>query len=290
MTERAWVTENVAPGVRVEYEANRVLYHARSAKHEKLLIDNAQFGRLLMLDGTVRATSADEFILHEMMSHVPLLAHGKARQVLIVGGGDCGLADEVLKHPGVVRLTQIETDPQVVKLARSYLRSVNASPFTDPRFSLHIGDGAAFVTSTEDRFDVILVPASDLGPQSLPLFTESFYRDARGCLNAGGVLVAQIGVPFLQPLEFCANMKRLGTVFPEVGCFLVPVPSYFGGPLAFGWGSGALKPEAVSVQELGERRAGLILPTRYYTPDVHKAAFALPHYLVEALDVALAPG
>lgn len=290
MTEPMWFEERVAPGVRIGYEANRILYQARSSAHEKAFIDTTQFGRVLMLDGAIQVTAADEFIYHEMMSHVPILAHGAVEDVLIIGGGDCGLAEEVLKHSHIKQVTQVEIDPQVVSLARSYLTSINAPVFRDDRFRLQIGDGAEFAASTEQRFDLILVECTDPGPVSSPLFTQKFYRAARGCLKAGGVLVAQVGVPFLQPLQFTATMRRVKSVFPQVACFQVSVPSVLGGPIAFAWGSSSLKSDSVGVEEITARFGAANIATRCYTPKLHQASFVLPRYLEEALKCAGRPG
>jgi spermidine synthase len=279
----------VAPGVQVTFEAERLLYQVKSTAHEKLIIDNAHFGRMMMIDGIVQFSSADAFILHEMMSHVALLAHGHVEHVLIVGGGDGGLAAEVLKHQSIRRLVQVETDPQVVRLAGAYFAEMNASAFRDVRFHLHIGDGADFVATTDERFDLILVDSADSGGVSPPRFTEAFYRHARGCLKPGGVVIAQLGLPFLHALAFPAAMKRLATVFPRVSCYLVPVPCLFGGPLAFGWASGALSADRPELDVLSERYSAARIETRYYTPEVHRAAFALPRYLKDAVLAATTP-
>ncbi len=281
--------EQIAPGVRASFDADSVLYQARSAAHEKLVFDNPQFGRMMLMDGVVQLSSADEFIYHEMMSHVPVLAHGAVERVLIVGGGDCGLAEEVLKHRSVRRVVQVEIDPQVVKLARTYFHDMSSAVFRDRRFQLRIADGAKFVAATSERFDLILIDSTDPGGESLPLFGEAFYRHARGCLRSGGLLIAQLGVPFLQPAHFAGAMRRLATLFPAVSCYLVPVPCVFGGPLAFGWASGALRPDSASLETLTERFAAAHIETRYYTPEVHRAAFALPRFMQDAVDGATRP-
>src|SRR5690554_5580232 len=120
MADDRWFAETLIPHTRFAFEASRVIVHERTDEHELALIDNEVYGRVLLLDGAVQLTTSDEFIYHEMMAHVPILGHGRARDVLIIGGGDCGLAEEVLKHASVQRLVQVEIDPKVVKLAREH--------------------------------------------------------------------------------------------------------------------------------------------------------------------------
>jgi spermidine synthase len=279
----------VASGVRVAFETDRLLYQVKSTAHEKLIIQNPQFGRMMMVDGVVQVSSADEFIYHEMLSHVPLLAHGRVERVLVLGGAGGGLAKEVLKHRNVRRVLQVESDPQLVRLANTYFGAPPAGASGDRRLQLRIEDAAKFVAATNERFDLILVDSRNPRAGSLPLFSDSFFRNARGCLRPGGVLVAQIGVPFLEPVVFATIMRRSSRLFPVVACYLVPVPSVFGGPLALVWASSALGPDSVGLNELVSRFAAAKIETRYYTPEVHRAAFALPRYVQDAVDSVTRP-
>ena len=286
MKDGRWFSETVTPGIRLSLKATKVLRDERTGNHELAVIDNAVFGRVLLLDGAVQVTSRDEFVYHEMMAHVPILGHGAARDVLIVGGGDCGLAEEVLKHESILSLTQVEIDPRVVDLAREHFADINAAVFHDSRFHLVIGDGAAFVKRAERRFDVILVDSTDpIGPGQV-LFTEEFYRDVHECLNRGGILVTQNGVPFLQGAEFAAAMEYLGSAFRHVACYAIAVPTYFGGHLALGWSSDDRAALDTPLETLAARCEAAGLRTRYYTPAVHRAAFALPRYMQESLQAA----
>lgn len=282
MTDREWVAETLIPGMRFELEASRVLERRKTGHQDLVVFENELFGRVLVLDGAVQVASADEFVYHEMMAHVPLLAHGQAKDVLIIGGGDCGLAEEVLKHPSVERLIQVEIDPEVTELARKYFAEFNAPVFTDARFRLQIGDGARYVADTAERFDVVLVDSTDpVGPGKV-LFTEEFYRNVRRCLKPGGVLVTQSSNPFVQKQEFAEAMRALASAFPIATCYLIAVPTYTCGHLALGWASEQLEPD-VPVQELARRADAIGLETRYYTPEVHRAAFALPRYVAELM-------
>jgi len=243
---------------------------------------NPTFGRILTLDGVVQLTEADEFIYHEMLTHVPILAHGAARHVLIVGGGDGGMAREVLKHRGVERVTMVEIDAGVVEFSKEYLPTISAGAFDDPRLDLVIDDGAQFVRSTQDRHDVIIVDSTDpVGPGEV-LFTDTFYGRAKRCLAEGGILVTQNGVPFLQGEELTNTMRGFRALFADPTCYLATVPTYAGGPMAFGWGTDGTARQ-VSVETLRERFVTADIETGYYTPEVHVAAFALPGYVAKLL-------
>ena len=290
MQDDRWFAETLTPHLRLALEASRVLVHERAGPHEIALIENEIFGRVLLIDGAVQVTSRDEFIYHEMMAHVPLLAHGGARDVLIVGGGDCGLAEEVLKHASVRRLVQVEIDPKVVELAREHFAEMNAPVFSDPRFELVIGDGAAYARDAADRFDAVLVDSTDpVGPGAV-LFTREFYRNVRERLAPGGVLVTQNGVPFLQADELASAMRNLAATFRHVAACAISVPSYFGGHLVLGVCADDDAVHRVDADLLERRYAAASLATRYYSPRHHLAAFVLPRYIEEALAAAVASG
>ena len=290
MADERWFEETLTPHVRFALEASRVLVHERTGEHELALIENPIFGRVLLLDGAVQVTSRDEFIYHEMLAHVPILAHGNARDVLIVGGGDCGLAEEVLKHASVRRLVQVEIDPTVVELARIHFAEMNGPVFADPRFELTIGDGAAYVRDAADRFDVVLVDSTDpVGPGAV-LFTREFYADVQKRLKPNGVLVTQNGVPFVQQSEFSSAIANLAATFRHVAACAICVPTYFGGHLVLGMSSDDDAALRIGTDELESRFAAAGLATRYYSPRHHEAAFALPAYIEQALEAAVAAG
>jgi spermidine synthase len=285
MKER--IHDTLLSGVSLAYDAIRVLSRNRSSYQELLLIENQPFGRVLLLDGATQVTTADEFIYHEMLAHVPIFSHGDVRDVLIIGGGDGGLAEEVLKHRCVRRVVQVELDACVVDVSRRYLGEINSGVFEDERFELHIGDGAAFINGLDERFDLVLVDSTDPVGAASKLFTPSFYRAVRRCLRLRGILVAQAGAPFVQPAEFSLTMRNLAQVFRFSGCYLLASPSYFGGHLALGWASEGLSVAASSLDEIRNRFTDAALKLRYYTPEVDRAAFALPAYIDDLLRTAM---
>jgi len=279
-----WFDETLHAGFRAGLEAQRVIHEDRTAHQHLVIFDHVRLGRVMMLDGIVQTTEADEFIYHEMLAHVPLFAHGDARSVLIVGGGDGGMLEEVLKHERVAKATMVELDRTVVDISRRYLPSICGTAFDDPRTDLVIADGVAFMRDGTDRYDVIIVDSTDpVGPGEV-LFSEDFYASCRRRLGEGGILVTQNGVPFWQDEELRNTARRLKPHFRDVSCYLATVPMYVGGPMAFGWASDDPACRQVDLATLETRRAAAGFDTWYYTPAVHKAAFALPPYIARLLD------
>ncbi len=275
--------ETLHDGYAQSLSVDKVLYDDTSNFQHIQVFENRQFGRVLTLDGVVQTTQGDEFIYHEMLTHVPILAHGNARNVLIIGGGDGGIAREVLRHQSVEAVTMAEIDEGVIAFSKTYLPSLSDGAFDDPRLKLVIADGANFMANSVDKYDVIIIDSTDpIGPGEV-LFTDNFYSDAKKCLADGGVMVTQNGVPFMQPDELQSTMYAFQRLFVDWGCYTACIPTYAGGPMAFGWGSLSTTPRNVSVDVLCERLAAARLELAYYTPDVHKAAFSLPRYIEKLL-------
>src|SRR5262245_14984797 len=269
-------------GFRTTFAAERVLHETRTAHQHLVLFEHKRFGKVLMLDGATQVTTADEFIYHEMMTHVPILAHGRAREILVVGGGDCGIAEEVLKHNGVARLTQVEIDASVVEFSKQHFPEFTGPVLADRRFELVIDDGMAYVASTARRFDVIIVDSTDPEGPGKVLFRSDFYAACKRCLTSGGVMVTQNGVPFFQPDELIASIGHFRKSFADAGCYVAAIPTYVGGHMAMGWATDDASLREVAAATLAERYAAAgRFATRYWTPEVHKAAFALPRFIAE---------
>ena len=273
-----WTVETLHDDFRQCLREDAVLYDSETPHQRIRVIENATFGRVLTLDDVIQTTEGDEFIYHEMMAHVPVLAHGAARRVLIIGGGDGGMAREVLRHPSIEHVTMVEIDAGVVEFSKQYLPSLSAGAFEDARLNLVIADGAAFVRESADTFDVIIADSTDpVGPGEV-LFTDSFYGHVKRRLATGGIFVTQNGVPFLQGDELKGTMRAFRALYRDATCYLATIPTYAGGPMAFGWGTdGAARQVELTVLETRFAAAGIA--TRYYTPEVHQAAFALPGYV-----------
>jgi spermidine synthase len=260
------------------------VYFENKTEHQHLMIfHNAALGRVMVLDGVVQTTEKDEFVYHEMMAHVPLFAHGNAKQVLIVGGGDGGMLREVLKHQTVEQVTMVEIDNAVIEMAKQYLPNHSRGAFDDPRANIVIADGMDFVRDTEQTFDVIISDSTDpIGPGEI-LFTTDFYAQCQRILNPGGVVVTQNGVAFFQLDEVKTTSSRLSRHFSDATFYSAAVPTYYGGIMTFAWGSNEPALRDVAVATLQQRFDESGISTRYYTPEIHKASFALPKYIVDAL-------
>jgi spermidine synthase len=282
---KRWIPETLFDklGFRMTYAVERVLYEMRTEHQHLVLFEHKFFGKMLMLDGATQVAGRDEFIYHEMMTHVPIFAHGKAKEVLIVGGGDCGIAEEVLKHKSVTRLTQVEIDASVVEFSKEHFPEFTRHVLGNKRFDLIIADGMDYVAKTERRFDVIIVDSTDPQGPGKVLFSKKFYTACKRCLAAGGVLVTQNGVPFLQPAELVSSVRHFRALFADAGCYLAAIPTYVGGQMAMGWATDNTCLREVPLETLAGRYARAAVATKYWTPEVHKAAFALPRFVLDHL-------
>lgn len=278
-----WLEEGPEDPAGQRLRVDRTIFRGTSKYQDIWIFENRAFGRVFALDGYVQATERDEFIYHEMMVHVPMFAHGAARDVLIIGGGDGGALREVLKHKSVRRAVVVEIDREVVELCRVHLPSLSDGAFADPRAEVVIDDGASFLGRTSAMFDVILVDAPDpIGP-GRALFGTKFFAACRARLRPGGVLVAQTGVSFLQAMQIRRTISRLRELFRDVSAYTAPVPTYYGGAMTFAWASDAPRKFVASEDMLAARVAASRVRTRCYTPALHGASFTLPRHLAEAL-------
>ncbi len=277
--------ETLYDAVCQEFRIDKMYFESKTEHQHLMIFHNASLGRVMTLDGIVQTTEADEFIYHEMMTHVPLLAHGDAKRILIIGGGDGGMLREVLKHP-VEHVTQVEIDQAVVDMAIEYLPNHSAGSYDDPRLNLVIADGLDFVKQTDEKFDVIISDSTDpIGPGEV-LFTDNFYQLAKNCLRENGIITTQNGVPFFQKDEVQTTFSRMGNHFSDMTFYCAPVPTYYGGYMTFAWGTDNCQARHLDSKILEQRFKQVGFQTRYYNPAIHQACFALPQYIIDALNEA----
>ncbi len=275
--------ETLHAGFGQYFTVDKLLYRDKTAHQDLVIFENAAFGRVMALDGVVQTTERDEFIYHEMMTHVPILAHGKAKRVLIIGGGDGAMLREVSRHHTIEQITMGEIDAGVVSFCKEYLPNHSAGAYDDPRLNLVIDDGVNFVTQTQEKFDVIISDCTDpIGPGE-SLFTSEFYAGCKQALNPGGIFVAQNGVCFLQQDEAINSHRKLGHYFSDVSFYQAAVPTYYGGIMTFAWASDNESLRQWDAATLESRFEDAGLRCRYYNPAIHVGSFALPQYLLNAL-------
>ncbi len=273
-----WFEETLHAGWRQKIRVEKLLFRERTPHQDLVIFESADWGRVLALDGVVQTTTGDEFCYHEMIVHVPILAHGAAREVLIIGGGDGGCLREVLRHPGVARATQVEIDAGVIELSRRWLPTLSDGAFDHPKARVVIADGARFAAECPDRFDVVIVDSTDPQGPGAVLFTTPFYRDVRGLLNPGGIMVTQCGNPSIRPDELVdTQAAQAAAGFALVDYYLTVVPTYIGGGMALGFATDAPDRCQVTADQL--RARGVPAGMRYYTPEIHLAAFAHPAWM-----------
>lgn len=275
-----WFEETLWPDWAQRMRVQRVIYRDKTDHQDLIVFENPTWGTVLALDGVVQTTTGDEFVYHEMLVHVPVLAHGAAEEVLIIGGGDGGSLRETLRHPSIRQVTQVEIDRGVIEFCREHLPSLSDGAFDDPRARIVIADGARYAAESEDRYDVVIVDSTDPRGPGEVLFTESFYRNCRRLLRPGGVMTTQCGNPAIHPDELVMTQGRQRAAgFAAVSYYFAPVPTYVGGSMALGFASDDAAKLAVTADMLRQRRVPPGL--RYYTPDIHVGAFAHPAWMAE---------
>jgi spermidine synthase len=260
----------------------RPLADERSQFQRIKIFDTIANGRVMTLDDIVQITTRDESAYAEMLTHLPMLEHGRVERVMIVGGGDLSIADEALKHKGVKEVVLVDIDGRVIELCKTYFPEINAKAFKDKRLKIEVADAFEYLGRKESKghFDLIVADRPDPVGPGKALFGETFYDRVKGALRKGGFATFQTGVPFYQPWEITEALKELEAFFPQSGLYLTVVPTYIGGFMALSWaGKGGRlgTPAGIKRAVAGYKRAKL--KTDYYNPAIHAAAFALPEWI-----------
>src|SRR5277367_3875261 len=286
MATDAWVNETLYAEWGQRFLVKRELARVQSEFQDIVIFESFTHGRVMLLDGVVQITEADEFVYQEMLTHVPLLAHGACGRVLIIGAGDGGVLRRVLQHRGVKRAVMVEIDGEVIRLSKEFLPDIGGDAWDDRRAEVIVGDGIDYVKRAPDAsFDVIIVDSTDPIGVGEVLFTDAFYANCARILTARGLIVNQCGVPFMQADELRETSARRAKFFPHVTAYVAAVPTYVGGFMTLGWAAKDASLTRTGVDEIRARAlaAGMLGATRYWTPEIHVGAFNLPPYIAEHL-------
>ena len=258
----------------------KIITSQKSKFQNILIFDSKYFGRILSLDKVIQITEFDHFYYSEMLSHIPVITHGKVKRVLIIGGGDGAIAHEVLKHNSIKEVFICEIDQDVINLSIKYLKKINFGSLKNPKVKIIIEDASQFIkrNNFKNYFDLIIADRPDpIGPGK-NLFKIKFYKDIKNALSNSGIAVFQNGVPFFQKKELKDTMKHLKSTFNYSGVYLTVVPTYIGGYMALTWSSNTID---IAKQVNLDKYTKVInkLNTQYYTKEIHYTSFILPQWI-----------
>ena len=278
----------IAPGAMTEFLTDDWGFFVRSSRQfEKFrspfqtveVHDSAAFGKLFRLDGCFMTSERDEFFYHENLVHIAAVTHVQPERALVVGGGDGGSAEELLKHPSIKSVTLAEIDLAVVDISRKYLASVHRGAFDDPRLALKIEDGFAYVRNSTAQFDLIVLDLTDAGGPSTQLYTPEFYAACAKRLTPMGAMTLHLASPIAHPDRIRASLASLRGAFPVVAPYLTSIPLY-GGMWMMACCSSLLDPTGMRPLQVDRRIAQRGLrDLQFYNGDTHRAAFALPNFV-----------
>lgn len=278
MTEKIFERLNDASGV---YFEGRLVERRRTPFQLLEVYETDELGRIFRLDGFNMTSERDEFFYHENLVHPAAVAHPDPRRALVIGGGDGGSSEELLKHSTLDVVHMVELDPAVIEISKAQFASVHRGVFSDPRLKVTVGDGLAYLRSTSVRYDIICMDLTDPVGPSVELYSPATFALAKGAMAAGGALTLHIGSPFSHPERVRATLESLRQVYACVNTYFVHIPLY-GSIWGFACASESLDPRTVLPEEVERRLAARgVADLQYYNGEVHRAVFALPNYVRE---------
>ncbi len=267
-----WYTEKQTENFGITMKINKTLHTEQTDFQYLEMAETAEWGNMLFLDGMVMTSEKDEFVYHEMVAHVPLFTHPNPENVLVVGGGDGGVIREILKHPSVKKATLVDIDGKVIEYSKKFLPSI-ASGLEDARVEVIVGDGFMHIAESENEFDVIMVDSTEPVGPAVNLFSKGFYAGISKALKEDGIFVAQSDNPWFTPDLIKKVQSDVKEIFPITKLYLANIPTYPSGLWSFTIGSKKYNPLEVPAEHFHD------IDTKYYTPELHNAAFVLPKFV-----------
>ncbi|APF27722.1 spermidine synthase [Clostridium sporogenes] len=271
-----WLKENQISDPVLHYKFTKTLLNKKTPFQELTIVQSKTLGNMLLLDSIVQTTEKDEYVYHEMITHVPLFTHPNPKKVLVVGGGDGGTIREVLKHPSVEKAVLCEIDEEVIKASKEFLPTISCA-LDNPKCEIFIGDGIKYVHEHKNEFDIIIVDSTDPFGAAEGLFGGSFYKEIYQALTDKGIFVAQTETPFYLPEVVKKVYDDAKTVFPITKLFMAAIPTYPSGYWSFTIGSKKLDPATADLSNT------IDIETKYYTKALHKASFVLPKFVEDLI-------
>ncbi|ASK62042.1 spermidine synthase [Virgibacillus phasianinus] len=269
-----WFTEKQTANFGITAKINETLAALKTDFQDLQMLDTEEWGNMLVLDDMVMTTEKDEFVYHEMVAHVPLFTHPNPKRVLVVGGGDGGVIREVLKHQSVEKATLVDIDGKVIEYSKKYLPTI-AGSLDDPRVEVLVDDGFMYIAESEREFDVILVDSTEPVGPAVNLFSQGFYAGISRALKDDGIFVAQTDNPWFKADLIYQVFHDVKEIFPVTKLYTANIPTYPSGLWTFTMGSKIHNPLKVKEERFTD------IETKYYTPELHFASFALPKFVKE---------
>lgn len=273
-----WFTEKQNDNVQISYKINKINHTEKTPYQEMAVIETEQYGRMLVLDHFVMLEDTNEFIYHEMISHVPLFTHPNPVKVAVIGGGDGGVIREVIKHPSVKKAVLIEIDKRVVEISKEYFPKVS-SALNNERVDVLYEDGIKYMQEHKNEFDVVLVDSTDPVGPAVGLFAIDFYKSIYEALKVDGILVSQTESPFDNAELLKKVNQSFKSLFPITKVYTAFIPTYPTGMWTFTMGSKKYDPAQVNVSEIKWSD----YETNYINQEIFKSCFALPNFLKRLL-------
>ncbi|HIQ70153.1 MAG TPA: polyamine aminopropyltransferase [Candidatus Avoscillospira stercorigallinarum] len=277
-----WFSDFQTDNVKLSIRLDRQLFSADSEYQHIDVFQSPAFGRFVALDGDVIFSEADEFIYNEMVTHVPMAVHPHVKKVLIIGGGDGGVAREFTAYPEIEEIDVVEPDEQFVEVCKEYFPEA-AKGFEDSRVQVFYQDGLRFLRGRSDEYDIIINDATDPFGHTEGLFTKEFYGSCYKALKADGIMVYQHGSPFFDEDEsaFRSMHNKVYRSFPISRVYQAHIPTCTSGYWMFGFASKKYHP----IEDFDPVRWNARgLKTEYYTTNLHIGAFMLPKYVEDILE------
>lgn len=276
-----WYTEEHSKDVRFSIKVNKQIYTKESKFQRIDILESEEFGKILTLDGLIMVTEKDEFIYHEMITHIPMAVNLNIKKVLVIGGGDGGCVRELTRYKTIEEIHMVEIDEEVVKACKEFIPKT-ACKLNDERVKIFYQDGLRFVRTKENEYDLIIVDSTDPFGPGEGLFTKEFYGNCYKALTEDGILVNQHESDYYT--DYANSMKRahkrIQEIFPVCEIYQAHIPTYPSGHWLFGFASKKFNPLRDFKEEEWNK---LNLQTKYYNTKLHRGAFALPNYVNEMM-------
>ncbi|MBL7142513.1 MAG: polyamine aminopropyltransferase [Candidatus Pacebacteria bacterium] len=267
--------------IKIGMEIKRKIYSGRSDYQRIEFFDTYAYDRILVLDGILQTSEKDEFIYHEMLCQLPMFLHKNPKRILIIGGGDGGSLEEVLKHK-IEKVWMAEIDEKVIELSKKYISSISKGAFKNKKAEIIIGDGKKYIKRHKNFFDVIILDLSDpLGP-SKELISLNFYQNVKRALRKDGVVSIQSGSLNDQPELVSKIFGRIKKIFPFADIHWAVVPSYQTGEYSFIIGAKENLGK-LTQKDLQKKYKKSKLKLKYFSPEIYFASRVLPKYLAEKI-------